>query len=530
MKFKSVMSVFILMVGLMLSLPVVSKAEGWVKDINTGCSFWTASDLNAGTWAGDCVEGKASGNGILTLFKDNKVLSTYVGGMKEGKLNGKMEAKSEDGERYVGQFKEGYYDGQGTLFFEDGSRYIGEFKDGNYDGQGTLNLADGSRYVGQFKDSNYDGQGTLTYGGGSRYVGQFKDNNYDGHGVYTESNGERYVGQFKNSNYDGEGIYTLPDGSRYAGHFKDSNYDGQGKFTNADGSVFHDGLWVNGEPDIENKGLIFKALASEDAGNIQAAIELHKKILESQPQNVSSINSIAGLYGTLGKFDEEIFWAKKAIDTEPTYDKAYLNYGNALSELGRIAEAKKAFEKAVELNPNSPVAFYSLGVLAEQTRDIPQAIKYYKKSVEVDPKFENGYFNLGLGLANLKQYDEAISTIKKLLTINPDHADASKMLNEIERAKKSKFVKCEIHTAGKMAFSGKCIFTPDINGSFSLSDFNEKPLLEGILIVSVTLMEKGIAEVSALTINGNNSRWGTAKRSSKDKACWLGSDFKICAR
>lgn len=530
MKFKSVMSLFILMVALMLSLPVVSKAEGWIKDINTDCSFWTASDLNIGTWSGGCVEGKASGNGTLTLIKDNKVFSRYIGGMKEGKLSGKVEAKSEDGERYVGQFKEGYYDGQGILSFGDGSRYIGEFKDGNYDGQGTLNLPDGSRYVGQFKDSNYDGQGTLTAGDGSRYVGQFKDNNYDGQGVYTVSNGERYVGQFKDNNYNGEGIYTLPDDRRYVGQFKDSNYDGRGKLTNADGSIFHDGLWVNGEPDIENKGLMLKALAAEDAGNIADAIELHKKILESQPQNVLSINSIAGLYGTLGKFDEEVFWAKKAIDTKPTYDNAYLNYGNALAELGRIAEAKKAFEKAAVLNPKAPVAFYSLGVLAEQTRDIPQAIKYYKKSVAVDPKFENGYFNLGLGLANLKQYDEASSTIKKLLTINPNHADAKAMLKEIERAKKSKLVKCEIHTAGKMAFSGKCIFTPDTSGSFSLSDFNEKPLLEGILVVSVTLIDKGAAEVSALTVNGNNSRWGVAKRSTKDKACWLGSDFKICAR
>lgn len=26
-----------------------------------------------------------------------------------------------------------------------------------------------------------------------------------------------------------------------------------------------------------------------------------------------------------------------------------------------------------------------------------------------------------------------------------------------------------------------------------------------------------------------NSRWGEAKRSSQDKACWVGGDFKVCA-
>ena len=530
MKYKYVMNVCIVTIALLVSLPAPSKAEGWLRDSRTGCSFWNASDLPVGTWDGECVGGKASGNGTLTLLKDTKVLSKYVGGMKEGKLHGKVEAKSEAGERYIGEFKEGYYDGQGTLFFEDGSRYIGEFKDGNYNGQGTLNMTDGSRYVGQFKDSNFDGQGTLTSGDGSRYVGQFKDNNYDGQGVYTESSGERYVGQFKDSNFSGEGIYTLTDGSRYAGQFKDNNYEGRGKFTNADGTVFHDGQWVLGEPDIDNRGVILKALAAETAGDIPAAIELHKKILESQPENVLSMNSIAGLYGTLGKFDEELIWAKKAIDTKPTYDSAYLNYGIALAELGRIAEAKKAFEKAAELNPKAPIAFYSLGVLAEQARDLPLATKYYKKSVELDPKYDNGFFNLAVVQANLKKFDEAASTLKKLLAVNPNHTDARNMLKEVERAQKSKFANCDIHTAGKVAFSGKCLFIPDADGSFSLSDFNEKPLLEGILVVSVTVTGKGAAEVSALTVNGNNSKWGAAKRSTKDKACWLGSDFKICAR
>ena len=186
------------------------------------------------------------------------------------------------------------------------------------------------------------------------------------------------------------------------------------------------------------KSLIAKALAAEDAGNLPAAIELNKQILESQPKNVLSINSIAGLYGSLGKFDEELFWAKKAIEVDPNFDYAYINYGSALLQLGKIAEAKKAFEKAAELNPKSPFAFYSLGVLAEQTRDVPKAIKYYKKSIAVDPKFENGYFNLGAMLANMKQYDEAISTLKKLLTINPKNADARAMLSDIELDRKRK--------------------------------------------------------------------------------------------
>lgn len=93
-----------------------------------------------------------------------------------------------------------------------------------------------------------------------------------------------------------------------------------------------------------------------------------------------------------------------------------------------------------------------------------------------------------------------------------------------------KTVKCEIKTGSSKVFNGKCKFMSEAGGSFSLSNFSEKPLFEEVTIVSVTVIEKGLAEVRGLTTRGNNSRWGEAKRSSKDPACWVGADFKVCAR
>lgn len=93
-----------------------------------------------------------------------------------------------------------------------------------------------------------------------------------------------------------------------------------------------------------------------------------------------------------------------------------------------------------------------------------------------------------------------------------------------------KIAKCEIESGAVKVFNGKCKFMAEAGGSFSLSNFTEKPLFDEVTIVSVTIVGKGIAEVRGLTISGNNSRWGEAKRSAKDSACWVGSDFKICAR
>lgn len=93
-----------------------------------------------------------------------------------------------------------------------------------------------------------------------------------------------------------------------------------------------------------------------------------------------------------------------------------------------------------------------------------------------------------------------------------------------------KTAQCEITSGNAVEFRGKCLFQPEGDGSFSLSRADEKPLYGGIAMVSVYVVESGVAEVRGLTTEGINSRWGEARRSDRDKACWVGEDFKVCAR
>ena len=93
-----------------------------------------------------------------------------------------------------------------------------------------------------------------------------------------------------------------------------------------------------------------------------------------------------------------------------------------------------------------------------------------------------------------------------------------------------KTAKCEITSGNETVSHGKCQFQPEGDGSFSLSLADEKPLYGEIVMVSAYIVESGVAEVRGLTTSGINSRWGQARRSARDKACWVGEDFRICAR
>ena len=96
---------------------------------------------------------------------------------------------------------------------------------------------------------------------------------------------------------------------------------------------------------------------------------------------------------------------------------------------------------------------------------------------------------------------------------------------------KVRVVDCRIESASKVEVSGKCRFIPDDGGTFTLENADQdKPLYGEILMVTVAIVSPGKAEVRGLTKAGINSRWGEATRSTRDPACWDGSDFKICAR
>merc|ERR1712072_182398 len=68
----------------------------------------------------------------------------------------------------------------------------------------------------------------------------------------TYANGHVYVGQVKDGKSHGFGTCTCNSGPNkgdvYVGEFKDDNPNGYGKWTKSDGSVYHEGIWKDGEP------------------------------------------------------------------------------------------------------------------------------------------------------------------------------------------------------------------------------------------------------------------------------------------
>ena len=91
-----------------------------------------------------------------------------------------------------------------------------------------------------------------------------------------------------------------------------------------------------------------------------------------------------------------------------------------------------------------------------------------------------------------------------------------------------KSARCVISTE-EAPYSGPCRFIPEAGGSFVLEPVRGRRFFGEITSISVEMVGRGEAEVRGLTTSGINSRWGAARRSRRDPACWEGQDFSICA-
>jgi len=93
---------------------------------------------------------------------------------------------------------------------------------------------------------------------------------------------------------------------------------------------------------------------------------------------------------------------------------------------------------------------------------------------------------------------------------------------------KPRAARCVLSGGAETPYSGPCLFAAEKGGSFTVTPAGRRTFMGDVAGVSVYVAGDGSAEIRGLTRDGVNSRWGEARRSRRDRACWQGSDFKVC--
>lgn len=136
----------------------------WAALENQPCQVWNPGkrgQYERFTWSGDCVDGKASGEGRLA-WHSRYGMSVYEGDMEAGKQHGDGTLRRSDGGRYQGAWHDGKRQGRGTYTWAVGHRYKGDWRDDKPHGFGIARFADGDVFKGLWLRGCYqssDGRG-----------------------------------------------------------------------------------------------------------------------------------------------------------------------------------------------------------------------------------------------------------------------------------------------------------------------------------------------------------------------------------
>ena len=187
---------------------------------------------------------------------------------------------------------------------------------------------------------------------------------------------------------------------------------------------------------------------------------------------VKTLSSLSSLYFQDEQYEKALEMEKKILEKEPDNVDSIAQMALILDHLGRTDEAFAAYEKALAENPNDKNLNFNLGRLYFLNKNYEDAIKQFKRVIETNPDDYDANVNVGNGylsiadqmrkdlvekedkgekvtsedLDKMKQYYcDAISYLEKATSIKPDEAN---MWNNLGVA----YVNCGEAEKGKAAF------------------------------------------------------------------------------
>jgi predicted TPR repeat methyltransferase len=170
------------------------------------------------------------------------------------------------------------------------------------------------------------------------------------------------------------------------------------------------------------------ALKAHQSGNLAAAGQIYRDILNLDPAHADSLHLLGMLSSQLGRHAEAVELIGRAIVARGNAPAYHNTLGLALKNLGRMDEAAACYGRVLALKPDYPDAHNNLGtVLALQNR-LEAAAESYGRAVALAPKSVNFRRNLGVALKNLKKYPEAAEQFRACLALDPADAQGVRLL------------------------------------------------------------------------------------------------------
>lgn len=166
-----------------------------------------------------------------------------------------------------------------------------------------------------------------------------------------------------------------------------------------------------------DKALV-QAVQAHQAGQLEEAEKLYRKVLLRQPRNPLAAQNMGVLLYGRGELDEAAKLLRRAISIDPKSSEAHNNLGNVLRNQGKADEAIAAFRQALRLQPNES-AYNNLGNILRSRGETAEAIACYEAAIRIRPDYLQSYYHLGITYRELGRLEDAMASHQKAVALNP---------------------------------------------------------------------------------------------------------------
>ena len=181
--------------------------------------------------------------------------------------------------------------------------------------------------------------------------------------------------------------------------------------------------------DPDNRSLLGEAVRLHQAGQLEHAAALYRKVLDTDPHSADALHllgmvalqhgqakaaaelvrkaiavhnreasyhfSLGAALQSLNDMQGAVAEYRRALALKPDYPEACNNMGNALAALARPEEALAALRRALGLQPGNAMAHNNLGNVQRSMGLLDEAEASFRQAAALQPDFAGAFINLG---------------------------------------------------------------------------------------------------------------------------------------
>ncbi|WP_417383509.1 tetratricopeptide repeat protein [Gimesia sp.] len=175
-----------------------------------------------------------------------------------------------------------------------------------------------------------------------------------------------------------------------------------------------------------------QARALQKSHEIEKAIEIYERILNTKPADKKAHVAIATAFFQLQKYPEAIRHFEELTRLAPLDASPYINMGAIYNRMGEYKQALNILRKAVQKDKKSADAFYNMGIAHKGLNQLSMAVTAYKQALVFNHDMVDAHFNLGNVYLEMKNHSQAHSSFTQALEISPGFKKARNALKILE--------------------------------------------------------------------------------------------------